>query len=255
MRWFLTGFVYRQALEQIVNEKGFDGLLPRLLWRRLSIPLGFWIANRYPRVNPNWITATAVILGLLSASVWGSAAAHSWLFLWGGILLQVSNFVDGLDGDVARALCVFPRSPARKRWGMFIDTLGDRLVDAALLIGLGVYLDAVGISSRQAVLLVAFALASTLISTFSRHVVREAYAPFTRVRPYASGAVDSAGRSLRLLILTLGAFGEFGYALAYGPQGIVIAVTLLFLSGLQLFQVFFRAYELKKNLNAVCVEE
>jgi len=54
--------------------------------------------------------------------------------LLGGVLIQLSSVLDGVDGELARALGMTSRR------GGFIDSLLDRVVNISMYLGVGIYL-------------------------------------------------------------------------------------------------------------------
>ncbi len=81
-------------------------------------------------VTPNQITATSILLGLLSAAVLLLNTRTGDLAC--GILITISYVLDNCDGDVARA------KKLSSKFGAFFDTFGDWLVHAVLFACLGI---------------------------------------------------------------------------------------------------------------------
>ena len=104
-----------------------DGLVSKLLNRRLSMPLSI-VAMRLG-LTPNAVSA----LGFGTAALAGAMFALGHPVI-GGVATQLSSIVDGSDGEVARAR--FQAST----WGGMLDSILDRLSDGLILAGAGVYL-------------------------------------------------------------------------------------------------------------------
>ena len=103
-----------------------DGPVARLLNRRLSVPVS-WILARLP-ISPDVLSAVAFLAGVVAAVLLGLGYGVA-----GGILAQACSVLDGVDGEVARlTLRAGPR-------GTLLDGYLDRLGDAALCAGLGVW--------------------------------------------------------------------------------------------------------------------
>jgi phosphatidylglycerophosphate synthase len=103
-----------------------DGPVARLLNRRLSVPIS-WVLARLP-VSPDVLSAVAFLAGAAAAVLFGLGYGVA-----GGILAQACSILDGVDGEVARlTLRAGPR-------GTLLDGYLDRLGDAALCAGLGVW--------------------------------------------------------------------------------------------------------------------
>jgi phosphatidylglycerophosphate synthase len=103
-----------------------DGLLARLLDRKVSWRLSHWLAHT--SVTPNQITIANTALGLLCAAL--LASAGYWWRLLGTLLFLVSVTVDGVDGELARLRMIESDS------GKLLDTIADNVVHVALFVGL-----------------------------------------------------------------------------------------------------------------------
>ena len=80
------------------------------------------------RITPNQVTTASILSGF------GCALAYSFgYFMVGSFLLFVSHVLDCTDGNLARAKSKF--SPI----GKWLDMVGDRISEAAIFIGAGVY--------------------------------------------------------------------------------------------------------------------
>jgi CDP-L-myo-inositol myo-inositolphosphotransferase len=106
--------------------KPSDGLVARLFNRPLSTRLSMALAPL--RVGPDLITVVVFFLGLLGAVALGTA--HG---LVGGLLVQLSSVLDGVDGELARLQL---RGSSR---GAILDSVLDRVADAAILVALGLW--------------------------------------------------------------------------------------------------------------------
>ena len=123
-----------------------------------------------------------------------------------GILTQIASIVDGVDGEIARAS--LRASPG----GGFLDSVLDRVADAALLAGLAL---AAGLDTATWAALTAALFGSLLVP-----YVRASYeASFGRPFP-SSAARLGAGRDVRLLVVALA-------ALALQPLWGLVAVAVL----------------------------
>jgi phosphatidylglycerophosphate synthase len=118
----------------------------------------------------------------------------------GGVLIQVSSIVDGMDGDLARAKAM------ATRFGGALDAVLDRYADAAIAGGMAVY--AYGHQDVQAPLLVGLVAATGfLMVSYSR-------ARLEREGADASELLGVASRDVRLLALAVGAvIGQAYWAL------------------------------------------
>ena len=102
-----------------------DAPLARLLDRRLSWRISYWLAHT--SVTPNQVTIAATGLGILSALLF--AQPRYWLQVLAAVLFLISTTIDGVDGELARLKLQESRLGAR------LDTLTDNLVHLALFGG------------------------------------------------------------------------------------------------------------------------
>jgi 1L-myo-inositol 1-phosphate cytidylyltransferase / CDP-L-myo-inositol myo-inositolphosphotransferase len=106
--------------------KDADGPVSRLLNRPLSTRLSMLLAPLRPA--PDLVSLAAFALGLVGAALLGAGQG-----LAGALLVHASSVADGVDGEVARLqLRGSPR-------GALLDGLLDRMGDAAVLAGLGLW--------------------------------------------------------------------------------------------------------------------
>ncbi len=131
--------------------KPTDGPVSRRLNRPLSTRLTMLLAPLRP--SPNLVTWLDCGLGVLAAAM--LAAGHGVV---GGILTQTTSIVDGVDGEMARL-----QLHASRR-GALLDGVLDRLADAAILAGLGVWALSAGVPAALTVALVAAAVTAALLS-------------------------------------------------------------------------------------------
>jgi choline kinase/phosphatidylglycerophosphate synthase len=114
----------RRVRESLV--KPTDGPVARLLNRQLSTRLSVALA-RLP-LAPDLVTLAVFLLGMLAAFQLAGGGG-----LAGGLLAQLASVLDGVDGELARLR--FRTSPR----GAVLDSVLDRLADAAILAGLGLW--------------------------------------------------------------------------------------------------------------------
>jgi 1L-myo-inositol 1-phosphate cytidylyltransferase / CDP-L-myo-inositol myo-inositolphosphotransferase len=107
-------------------SKEADGPVSRLLNRPLSTRLSMVLAPL--RLAPDLVSLAAFTLGLAGAALLAAGQG-----LAGALLVHASSVADGVDGEVARLqLRGGPR-------GALLDGLLDRMGDAAILAGLGLW--------------------------------------------------------------------------------------------------------------------
>jgi CDP-diacylglycerol--glycerol-3-phosphate 3-phosphatidyltransferase len=112
------------------------------------------------RISPNAITTFGTLLLIIGAVAYGTGRVR-----WGGLLLLLSGALDVLDGRVAR------HGDLMTRFGAFYDSTLDRVGEAALFTGIGLYFLAGGVPAERvpwAVLIAMVALGSGLIVSYAR---------------------------------------------------------------------------------------
>jgi 1L-myo-inositol 1-phosphate cytidylyltransferase / CDP-L-myo-inositol myo-inositolphosphotransferase len=168
--------------------KGTDGPVSRLLNRPLSTRLSMALAPL--RAAPDLVSLVAFALGAA-----GGALLATGRGLAGALLVHAASVADGVDGEVARLqLRGGPR-------GALLDGVLDRLADAAILAGLGLWaLD--GHDARGVLALTVAATAGALLSMATKD--RAAALGLPPAPERALGWL-LGGRDGRLLLVTLGA--------------------------------------------------
>lgn len=131
--------------------KPTDGPVARWLNRPLSTRLTMWLARLRP--NPDVVSLLAFGLTVAGAGLLGLGQGVA-----GGILVQASSVLDGVDGELARLL---GRSSSR---GALMDSLLDRVADSAVMAGLGLWTLTAGTPPATTLLLVAGAIAGAFLS-------------------------------------------------------------------------------------------
>ena len=169
------------------------------------------------RPSPDVVSIVALVLGITAAVLLGMERG-----ILGGILVHLTSVIDGVDGEIAR-LHLRAR-PA----GALLDGVLDRLADAVILAGLGVWA-LEGSSDPAAVVLVVGATAGAMLQMASKDRIAALGLPPASER--ASGWL-LGGRDGRLLLVAAG-------ALVGRPMITLAAVTVTsFLSlGLRMLSV------------------
>jgi phosphatidylglycerophosphate synthase len=117
-----------------------------------------WLHRALPflfkrRLNPNVLTVVGTLISLAAAAVFSAG----W-FVWGGVLVLAGGLFDLVDGVVARY------HGASTRFGAFLDSTMDRLVDMALLLGIAICYALRG--DAGTVLLAGYALAASVLVSY-----------------------------------------------------------------------------------------
>ena len=188
--------------------KPSDGPVSRYLNRPISTRISMALGPLRP--SPDALSLVAFAVGLLAALF---LAAHHGLI--GGILAQATSVLDGVDGETAR---LQRRSSAR---GALLDGSLDRVVDALIVSGIGLWAIDATFNGRKVALMAVIAVVWVAVASRARRATISLELP-----PSAEGVIGSlmAGRDGRLLILGTGA------VLGHPVSGIVVAAALYFVS-------------------------
>lgn len=115
--------------EAPTRYKPTDGPISRLINRRISAAITGLILRSGAPITPNQVSLLSLLLCLIA----GALIAYGELLL-GGLLVQASSIIDGVDGELARAL----RSASIR--GGFLDSMLDRYGDVAVYLGIGAFI-------------------------------------------------------------------------------------------------------------------
>ena len=143
-----------------------------MIKEKLGDRLDDWIHTALPflfgrSINPNLLTVVGALVSLLAAA----AFAAGW-FVMGGVGILAGGFFDLVDGVVAR------HHGTTSRFGAFLDSTLDRLVDMALLLGIALHFARVG--RPEVVLLAGVALIASVLVSYSK-ACAEHYVPEIKV--------------------------------------------------------------------------
>jgi phosphatidylglycerophosphate synthase len=134
-------------------------------------------------LNPNLLSACGVVVSLLGALAFAQGA-----FAAGGLLVLAGGFFDLVDGVVAR------HNGTSSRWGAFLDSTLDRLVDMGLLLGILMFYARAG--ELGMAWLTGLALVATVMVSYTKARAESIVADF-------KGGILERGE--RVLILVAGA--------------------------------------------------
>jgi choline kinase/phosphatidylglycerophosphate synthase len=179
--------VVRGLLRRSLIKEG-DGPVSRYLNRPISTRISMALAPL--RLSPDLVSFVALVLGVAAAVVLG--LGHGVV---GGILVHLASVIDGVDGELARL-----QRRARAS-GAFLDGVLDRLGDAAILAGLGVWA-ASGSGAAVVLVLAVLATAGAMLSMASKDRILALGLP---PAPERRLGFLLGGRDGRLLIIAVGA--------------------------------------------------
>jgi CDP-L-myo-inositol myo-inositolphosphotransferase len=166
-----------------------DGPVSRYINRRISGRITGFIVSRNIPITPNQVSLITFALSLLAAYI--IAVGH---LIVGGLLVQLSSILEGVDGELARA-----RGMASSRGG-FLDTMLDRYADISVILATIYVLASNSPLDTVTVLISALALTGDLMVSYihARGVLD------LGVHPASIGPLDSAAsRDVRLLLLAI----------------------------------------------------
>jgi choline kinase/phosphatidylglycerophosphate synthase len=178
--------IARKRLRQSLG-KAEDGPVSRHLNRPLSTRLSMAMAPLRP--NPNLISVGVMLIGLLAAGLLGLGMGVA-----GGLLTQAASILDGVDGELARLQ--LRAGPL----GALLDGVLDRIVDCAVLGGLGVWGLRGSASPGLILALTVAATAGSVLSMATKDRVRALGLP---AAPEGPIAFLLGGRDGRLFLLSL----------------------------------------------------
>ncbi len=217
-----TETAFRGALRKLRNSlhSRDEGFISRFLNRPLSLRLSSLAIKA--GLTPNLLSVISFVLAIAA----GVGFGFGWL-IPAAILVQIASIVDGSDGEVARARFM------TSRWGSLMDSMLDRVADAAIVGGIGLYL-LQGEARWWEIVPVIAAMAGAPMSMMAK----DRFSIATGQR-WVAGVSDGiaryllAGRDGRLFIIFLGGiFGQLVLALWY------IAIVSALLLGWRMFQIW-----------------
>ena len=183
----------------VITGKRFDGPVSRKINRKISAKITRLILKYNIPVTPNQISLFSFFL---------SVSAFLCLYLknsiLAGILIQTSSIIDGVDGELSRALKI------SSSLGAFFDSILDRLADIIIVLGATIYL-LNGLSSvNYDLLCLSFACVSgSLMVSYIHSKGMELF----KLHPSTIGRVPNiASRDVRLLVISLGCIFNHVYA-------------------------------------------
>jgi 1L-myo-inositol 1-phosphate cytidylyltransferase / CDP-L-myo-inositol myo-inositolphosphotransferase len=207
-----------RVLVRRAAAKPSDGVVSRRLNRPLSRSLSLLLVRT--RISPNAISALTFLITLGAAGLLALGRMNALVLVAAGVFVQLCSIVEGVDGEVARAsLRASPR-------GGFLDSVLDRVGDAALLIGLAV---AAGPGTATWSALVA-ALFGSLVVPYVKASYEAAFD-----RPMPPGAGGSFGRDTRMLVVALAAVSLQPFA------GLVAVAAVSYIEGARRFAAGWRS--------------
>jgi len=182
----------------------YNGYVSKYLNRKVSEPLARLLART--RVTPNQVTWSAFGVAVLSflSFIFG----HNII---GGLLIQLSSIVDGVDGSLAR------RKGMVSEFGGFLDSLTDRYADILMVLGLTLW--SLSHETYPGIWLAGFlVVAGTVCLSYTRARIGAEHRHL-----FDKGLPSLASRDIRLFLMMLGG----GSGQAYFCLIVIAALTNL----------------------------
>ncbi len=173
---------------RMTKGKPTDGIVSRYLNRRVSRLISNYMISKGITPSPNTLTILLFLFSLTALPLY--LAGLAWA---GGIVVQASSILDGVDGEIARAT-----GRASKK-GAFLDSMLDRFANMAFLMGASFYALTHSSYSPQTVLVVSMlCLSGDMLVSYIHSKATETLG----VHPALVGVIPSiASRDVRLFIL------------------------------------------------------
>ncbi len=171
-------------------KKDTDGPVSRILNRPISLRISKILLKT--GITPNQISVLSFVIGLAGASFF-FVGEYFYLIL-GGMLVHIHSIVDGCDGEVARLKL------RQTKYGGWLDSVLDRYVDAAIILGLvyGYW----SINGDITIWIIGF---FALIGSFLNSYTSDKYDSIFRNEDMTKRSKFRMGRDVRLLLITIGA--------------------------------------------------
>jgi len=192
----------------------YNGYVSKYLNRKVSEPLARLLART--RVTPNQVTWSAFGVAVLSflSFIFG----HNII---GGLLIQLSSIVDGVDGSLAR------RKGMVSEFGGFLDSLTDRYADILMVLGLTLW--SLSHETYPGIWLAGFlVVAGTVCLSYTRARIGAEHRHL-----FDKGLPSLASRDIRLFLMMLGGVSGQAYFCL-----IVIAALTNLVVGYRLISIY-----------------
>lgn len=239
----------RAKLAEEQKGPGSEGFISKNINRRVSAPLAKILYDAHQNINPDYITLFSTGIGLAGAASFCLSKGNPLYAIIGGALAQASSIFDGVDGDYVRYLTDEQISQTQKSFGQYLDSALDRVVDLAVIYGMGVYLNHVFPNNSWVMPLTYFTMASSFLSTYKNNFISKVYNKYEHIKSYVRNKIHFLGRrDLRLFALFLGGIGEGLSYVTPIPKGASTTLSLTFVLGANASSFINSFFELRSNL-------
>ena len=196
--------------------KPWDGPVSRYINRRISLTITCFLINHNIIPSPNLVTIVTTLIGLFSA------LTILYNPILGGILVELASILDGVDGEIARL------TGRTSRYGAFLDSMLDRIVDVAVIMASSIYLLGILSPLYSQTLSLWFLSSSILVSYL--HARGEAS---LSKNLQLIGFKIYAGRDVRLFLLSIA-------LIVYPFSHVLFLALILFLTILQTIYIIYK---------------
>jgi choline kinase/phosphatidylglycerophosphate synthase len=186
--------IYWEILRRDITKTS-DGIVSRYINRQISSRISIQLYRSGIFINPDIISLTGFLIACL-----GGVAIILGRLIIGGILVQVSSMIDGIDGEIAR---LFKKPSIR---GGILDLLLDRIADLFIVIAIVVSSWPVGVFEGVASLIAA---ANVVLVSYATHLLET-----NRIRVDALRKIP-ATRDVRLIVVALCSIAGYPFLSIY----------------------------------------
>ncbi len=178
-----------------ITGKPTDGPISKYINRRISTRITRFIIKHNIPLTPNQVSLISFITAIAVLPLY----LHGYL-IPAGILVQLSSIIDGIDGELARALNMISKK------GGFIDTILDRYSDVIIVLSLILYLSLTRYLAIHILIFAVLCISGVLMVSYIH--TRGQYD--FKIHPATIGYLDSiASRDVRLFIIFIGSIIGF----------------------------------------------
>ncbi|MCS7386095.1 MAG: CDP-alcohol phosphatidyltransferase family protein [archaeon GB-1867-005] len=174
----------------MIRGKATDGIVSRYINRKISSKITKLILKQKLKITPNQVSLLSFIMGAASLPLYLMRQP-----IIAGIVVQLSSIIDGVDGELARALRM------ESEFGAFFDAILDRLADIAILFGATAYLTLTTSINYETLLIALGAISGSLMVSYIHAKSQQDL----KVHPALIGRIRGiASRDVRLFIIFAG---------------------------------------------------
>ncbi|PSK96947.1 CDP-diacylglycerol inositol 3-phosphatidyltransferase [Haloactinopolyspora alba] len=194
----------------------------RVYWTRILTPTARGLLRL--GIGPDAVTVLGT-LGVVGGAVGFYPRGE---FLWGTLVITAFVFADNVDGIMARL------SGRTSRWGAFLDSVLDRVADAAIFGALAMWFAGTGDNMRMVALLIVCLSFGAVVSYAKARAESLGYT--------AGGGIAERADRLLAVLVTTGLVGWFDLPVA------VLEVVLWLLAAASVWTVYQRVREVRRQV-------